>query len=346
MVKRVVYKYSLDGIYLCSYDSVRKAAIENCTYIAGILGCCNGKTTNAGGFIWRYEKCQVEPILHNSIKSLEGEEWKDVVGLEDLYAISNYGRIYSKKRVLCNNVRIGGTFIKPRLDKRRSCDRLNVHLRDKKGNKVVTSPARLVAKAFIPNPDNLPEVNHKDENPLNNCVENLEWCTHKYNCNYGTRIQRIKDKQNMAILQYTLNGEFIAEYASMHIAAEAINADAGHICDCCLGNRKWAYGYFWRYKDDTLYAQAKERIEKKIALSKKSRADKFEARALNVVQLDMEGNLVAIHQSSNKAAQSVNGFTSSIINCCNGKMVSHKGFRWAYERDYHKPKSYHQLSLL
>lgn len=227
------------------------------------------------------------------------------------------------------------------IDKRNRC----IVVLNKEYKSKTLIPARLVATAFLGIPKPNEEVNHKDENPLNNCVENLEWCTHKYNCNYGTRMQRIKDKQNMAILQYTLNGEFIAEYASMHIAAEAINAEAGHICDCCLGNRKWAYGYFWRYKDDTLYAQAKERIEKKIALSKKSRADKFEARAMNVVQLDMEGNLVAIHQSSKNAAQSVNGFTSGIINCCNGKMTSHRGFRWAYERDYHKPKSYYQLSL-
>lgn len=345
MVKRTIYKYSLEGVFLCQYDSIRKAAIENNTYVSSILHCCTRETSNAGGYIWRYEKCKVESVLQDKIDSLEGEIWRDVVGLEELYAISNYGRIYSKRRIIHNNVVYGGTFVSPRLDKRKGCNRLNVILKNKDRDKIITSPARLVAKAFIPNPNNWPQVNHKDENPMNNCVENLEWCTPKYNCNYGTRIQRIKEKQNMAILQYTLNGEFIAEYDSMHIAAETIKADAGHICDCCLGNRKWAYGYFWRYKDDTLYAQAKERIEKKIALSKKSRADKFEARALNVVQLDMEGNLVAIHQSSKNAAQSVNGFTSGIINCCNGKMTSHRGFRWAYERDYHKPKSYYQLSL-
>lgn len=67
---------------------------------------------------------------------------------------------------------------------------------------------RLVAQAFIPNPDNLPCVNHKDENPNNNNVDNLEWCTQKYNCNYGTRVDRImetKKQQYKKIYKYSFN---------------------------------------------------------------------------------------------------------------------------------------------
>ncbi len=336
MVSRIVYQYTLDGVFIKEYNSLRKAAAANHISFPSIISCCNGKTSNAGRFIWRFEKCEITPLLEKIIPSLSGEYWKDVVGMEDLYSVSNYGRIWAKKRITTTNVVVGGRFVTQRVDERPSSNRLVVVLRGRNGKINVTSPARLVAKAFIPNPDNLPQVNHKDENPLNNHVDNLEWCTAKYNCNYGTRTERIKEKQNIPVLQYKLDGSFVAEYASMHIAADAINADAGHICDCCLGNRSYAYGFFWRYKDDAMYADSKERLKKKLAASKKSRADKFAAKALNVVQLDMDGNYIQTHKSTKLAAECVRSFRPMIVNCCNGKIPHVKGFKFMYERDFRK----------
>lgn len=88
---------------------------------------------------------------------------------------------------------------------------------------------RLVATVFLPNPQNLPEVNHKDENPSNNCVDNLEWCSHKYNMNYGTVKERIS-KNNMGkscrngyekpVIQYDLDGNFIALHKNIIQAAK------------------------------------------------------------------------------------------------------------------------------
>ena len=259
------------------------------------------------------------------------EIWKDVVGYEGLYKVSNKGRVWSVPR-LNRGRNFGGYIKKPFIDKRNRCS----ILLSKDGKEWNNITARLVAEAFIPNPHNYPQVNHKDENPLNNNVENLEWCTAKYNCNYGTRIDRIKEKQNMPILQYTLDGLFIAEHASMHIAAESINADAGHICDCCIGNRQYAYGFFWRYKDDALYEIAKKRITRKMDASRKSRADKFTARAYNVVQLDLMGNYIQTFASSKLAAQAANTHRPSIINCCNGKAATSGGYKWVYEKDFRK----------
>ena len=259
------------------------------------------------------------------------EYWKDVIGYEGLYKVSNTGRVWS---VLRNNRgrTFGGRCIKISIDNRNRC---TVEL-SKNGINKRYILARIVASAFIRIPTSYEEINHIDENTLNNNVSNLEWCSHKYNCNYGTRIERIKDAQNMAVLQYTLDGKFIAEYGSMHIAANAINADAGHICDCCSGNRSRAYGYFWRYKNDSQYISAKEKLRRKSLLSKKSRADKFTDKALNVVQLELDGTYIRTFKSSRLAAESVNSYRPMIINCCNGKCKQVKGYKWMYERDYQK----------
>lgn len=247
------------------------------------------------------------------------EIWKNIPGYDDRYEVSDIGNVRMDKKYLLP-MSTNGRYYTVRVKK------------DGKG--ISAFVHRLVAMAFVPNKQLLPEVNHINEITTDNRADNLEWCTHKYNCNYGTRIQRIKEKQNMAILQYTLDGEFVAEYASMHIAADAIKADAGHICDCCRGNRRFAYGYFWRYKDDALYERAKIRIAQVIERGKKSRAEKFADNAMNVIQLTMDGSLVAIHKSSKFAAEAIGSHRPSIINCCNGKVSHVKGYKFLYERDY------------
>lgn len=109
------------------------------------------------------------------------EIWKDVVGFEGYYQVSSLGRVMSLNRKYS-----GEHLMSPTKDK---MGYMIVCLRKQgyKGNKKVH---RLVAEAFIPNPDNLPQVNHKDEDKTNNNVENLEWCDCRYNINYGTVIER------------------------------------------------------------------------------------------------------------------------------------------------------------
>lgn len=110
---------------------------------------------------------------------------------------------------------------------------------------------RLVAEAFIQNLNNLPEVNHKDENKANNCVENLEWCSRLYNMRYGTATQRRVKKLSKPVLQLDTNtGQVISEYQSTAEAARQLNIHQGNISNCCIGKQKTAYGYKWRYKED------------------------------------------------------------------------------------------------
>ena len=108
---------------------------------------------------------------------------------------------------------------------------------------------RLVAQAFIPNPDDLPVINHKDENPSNNCADNLEWCTQEYNTNYGTRNFKIASNQSIPIIQLTLNDEFVACYRSSSDAGRA-GFSRQHINDCCKGKRKTTYNHKWLYATD------------------------------------------------------------------------------------------------
>lgn len=107
---------------------------------------------------------------------------------------------------------------------------------------------RLVAETFIPNPDNLPQVNHKDEDKTNNCVSNLEWITPKDNCNCGTRNERQGLGHSKPIEQYDLDGNFIKEWSSATQVERDLGFNHSNISKCCLGRYNTAYNYKWRYK--------------------------------------------------------------------------------------------------
>ena len=124
------------------------------------------------------------------------EIWKNIDGYEGKYQVSNFGQVKSM---------IGQEKVLHPKKHRNGHLQIGLH-KDKKRKTMYIH--RLVAQAFIPNPDNLPCVNHKDENPNNNNVDNLEWCTQKYNCNYGTRVDRImetKKQQYKKIYKYSFN---------------------------------------------------------------------------------------------------------------------------------------------
>ena len=181
--------------------------------------------------------------------------WRDVVGYEGLYQVSNTGKIrslYRYKKELKPNITKNG-YATVELFKNKKSKRLLIH--------------RLVAFAFIENPSNLPQVNHIDENKLNNHVENLEWLTAKENMNYGTRKERqiantdfskniykqnaIKNGKIVSkpVLQFDKNGNLVDRYESGKQASVMTNISHSHILECCAGKRyKTVGGYIWKYE--------------------------------------------------------------------------------------------------
>ena len=167
--------------------------------------------------------------------------WKDVVGFEGLYQVSNLGEV---KSLISNKI------LSP--SKKRN-GYLQVTL-FKDGDRKYCLIHRLVAIAFIENPFDLPQVNHIDECKTNNCVWNLEWCSEKYNTNFGTGIERQvnkrKDKFKLGNNKRALKCRCIEtniEYECIKSASEATGITEGNISRCCRGIRKSAGGYHWEY---------------------------------------------------------------------------------------------------
>lgn len=167
------------------------------------------------------------------------EIWKSVKDFENLYEISNLGRI---KSLYFNKEKI----LKPRL----TLD--NYYQIDLCKNKKIYKKYihRLVAEAFIPNPNNLPIINHIDENSKNNVISNLEWCDSKYNNNYGNCKNKISEANSIKINQYDLNGNFVKQWLGINNISRCLKINKGNICMCCKGKRNNAGGYIWRYSYD------------------------------------------------------------------------------------------------
>ena len=169
---------------------------------------------------------------------MEEEIWCQIKGYEGQYQVSDKGRVISLKfgneRIL-KPIRVPKGYLMVNLCKNGEKNKCYVH--------------RLVAQAFIPNPDNLPQVNHKDENKENNYVQNLEWCSDKYNINYGTRTKRQAEKLSKPILQYTKSGKLVREWKSTHDVERNLGYFHSYISYCCTGKCKSAYNFIWKFKD-------------------------------------------------------------------------------------------------
>lgn len=241
------------------------------------------------------------------------EVWKDIKGYEGLYQVSTFGRVKSLSRIV--NDSIGrtihkeGRILSSRISSQTGYPVINL-LKD--GLHKTLNVHRLVAEAFIPNPNNYPCINHKDESRDNNHVDNLEWCTYGYNNTYGTAVERRNkslsdyysthtvighDSPATPVIQYSLKGEFIREYKSIN-EAERVSGlkNSSGISACCNGKLKTAYGFVWRFKGEAFSLDE----------YKPKRHQKF------VIKKDLSGNEVARYKSVSKAAK-LNGFDRHVL---------------------------------
>ena len=175
------------------------------------------------------------------------EIWKDIVGYEGLYQVSSLGRVKSLDRIIIrkngSRQRVSERVLKAKKNK----GYLQVTLSKNKISKNCRIH-RVVLQTFKPvlNMHKL-DVNHKDENTLNNNVNNLEWCTRKYNINYGTHNERMKEALSKPVCQYTKDGELIKEWNSTsECGKNGFNQSA--VARCCRGEQKTHKGFLWKYK--------------------------------------------------------------------------------------------------
>ena len=210
---------------------------------------------------------------------------RPVPGYEGCYEVDNLGRVFSVDRIIQvnDNGRIYDKPVHGAILKQTNHSRgYKTVALTKYGKTKQEYVHRIVASAFIPNPDNLPAVNHKDEDKTNNFVDNLEWCTVSYNNTYGEKTKKQAEKirgiphkedhkekisnslkeyykthvsastgrkseKRKPISQFDLDGNFIREYPSIHEASDGTISRRRNITAVCNGKRKSAYGYIWRW---------------------------------------------------------------------------------------------------
>ena len=248
------------------------------------------------------------------------EIWRPVRDFEGLYEVSNLGRVRSLDRITISKSglrrRIKGKIIKAvpnnlgYMHLLLSCDGVSK-----------TKPIhRLVADAFVYNPNNLPEVNHKDENKANNSADNLEWCDRSYNVNYGTGIRRRAIAKSKPIEQLTLDGKHVAYYESSDVAGRLNSCDPSYIRKVIRGEKASAFGYVWRAIEGStdglrLETEPIEPIGKK---------------PTKVEQLTLDGKHVAYYESMSAAAKAVSCSIQNIYRTMIGINKTAKGYKWRY----------------
>lgn len=229
-----INQYDLHGNFIKKWDKAIDVENELKINRKNILKVLKGERKQSGGFMWKYN------IEDNSIT---GELWKKCPLGDDFDEVfaSNIGRIKIKQKIpTYGTLRQNGYYdIKIYNNKENKYKSFRVH--------------RIVALAFLENPENKPIVNHKDENPSNNKVENLEWMTNKENVNYSLNLNnRVKtNKRSKVIIQIDpIKNDIIKEYQSISIASKETKTNYNSISWCCKHYRghKFAGGYKWSYK--------------------------------------------------------------------------------------------------
>ena len=265
------------------------------------------------------------------------EMWKDIPGYEGKYQVSNTGEVKS-----LNYNGSGKTKLLKQSTIKYGYKRVGLCKNNKQKYYLVH---RLVAITFIPNPNDLLVVNHKDENPSNNNVNNLEWCTQKYNVNYGTAIKRSSENRKgeknplygkkggdspnaKPILMYDKEGEFIRRFNSIVDVNEYFGKYvSGNVSSCLTGKRPTAYGFIFIYVDDD-----QDILRKKLNEAKKEKNEHLKKPILMYTQ---DGKFIRRFDSIADANEYLgkDRRCTNIKMCLKGKYKSAYGYIFRYAND-------------
>lgn len=227
--------------------------------------------------------------------------WKKIIHneIETNYSVSDTGEIRNDTTGRLLKQQTDGGYCSCTLAINKKPKRFRVH--------------RLVALAFIENPENKDYVNHKDGDRQNNIVSNLEWVTPSENTRHAFDSGLVTSNRKKAVVQYNMNGEKMMTFNSLAEAERQTGVLSSKITLACQRKRRSAGDYQWRYAKDK---QDVTKIEKKWFSGKK------------VAQCDEDFNVIAIYDSYTAAARAVNGTESAISRICSGTNQRHKGYRW------------------
>jgi len=269
----------------------------------------------------------VQLAKYNSLAELNAEwedmpeeEWRDVLGFEELYQVSNLGKVRTVKN---------GEAEMSQQENRNGY--MTVHLRNK-GVERRAMVHRLVAEAFIPNPDELRDVNHKNGNKTDNRVENLEWTTHSDNMTHSFREL---GKNVRHIVQIGLDGTFIERWNSIVEASEATGICRTDIQKCCKGERTMAGAFEWKYEED--YEEPKEWYYIDISGVVKQGEDNVPTHLIE--GMGQIGNYFKTKEEAEKAVEKLKAW----------KRLKDKGFRfvnWSYRYDQPKVKDHSYYNFI
>lgn len=236
--------------------------------------------------------------------------WKKIIinNQESIYSVSDNGQVRNDKT---------GRILKQRT----SNEYCRVSLTMGHGQMKNFAVHRLVAEAFIPNPEHKEVVNHKDGQRNNNSVDNLEWCTQSENSKHAHQTGLVGYQKKRPVRQFNLAGEWMMDFESATEAARQCDCQQGKITEVCMGNRKTAGNYQWRYVD----ADIKELPSVDLPSCTKKK----------VAQYTTDNKLVAVYESYKAAAKAVNGTSSAISRICSNTpgLHTHKGFIWKIVED-------------
>lgn len=257
-----------------------------------------------------------------SLDDFDGEIWRKI-DICDNYSVSNYGRIKSHERMIKSKGNSKRLLKECILRVRMYFGYTKVSL-SIKNKKMLVSVHRIVATAFIANPKNFPVVNHKNEIRHDNRAINLEWCTQKYNVNYGTGRSRysmtIIERYGKPICQYNKDGTIFAHHTSITTAARQTGFVSSQIWRALVGKSITYKGYVWRYEGEPF---DKYRL-------KRDYSQEHHPHGKAIVKYSLSGELLKVYDGGSREVEKDYPSISGIRGCLYGKNKTAYGYIWRY----------------